>query len=567
MIGNKYKLHVSSIIIIGLFLSISISYLINNIEEKNIQSRFQNIVDDKMKSFYREILINLETLYTLSILYNNDQIPSREEFSIEAKKIIKRHSAIHALEWIPIVSNEKRKLFEKNFFFTEESKNNNMVKVGKKDEYFPVYYVEPFKNNEKALGFDLSSDENRYKTIKKALETKSPQVTQAIELVQKKNKKGFLAFLPIFDENQNIKSFVLGVFVIEDIFKKSILEEDKTSNEINFKIFDTTNNINEEIYSHNSLNKIYKHLKYKKDLPVIWSRQWTFEAIPSLKYINERRSFVTELSLFIGILLTIIVSYRINKFYNLKYESIQELKNKDEILYIQSRYATIGETLSNIEHQWRSPLSKVSSNIISLQSEIEFKGMPSQEKLQSSLNNMQNTLVYMSNLVDEFKNFHIQDKIKTNFLFDDTLDIALKLLEHDFTKLELRVKRDNKKNQVRIYGYQNEFSQVLINILSNCRDAFIERRVNKPLVEIFTYEKDNKKFITIRDNAGGIDEKHIENIFEQFFTTKQSSGIGLHLCKMIITEHMNGKISVKNGTFYINKEKCTGAIFTIELPV
>ncbi len=567
MIGNKYKLHVSSIIIIGLFLSISISYLINNIEEKNIQGRFQNIVDDKIKSFYREILINLETLYTLSILYNNDQIPSREEFSIEAKKIIKRHSAIHALEWIPIVSNEKRKLFEKNFFFTEESKNNNMIKVGEKDEYFPVYYVEPLKNNEKALGFDLSSDKNRYKTIKKALETKSPQVTQAIELVQKKNKKGFLAFLPIFDEKKNIKSFILGVFVIEDIFKKSILEEDKTSNEINFKIFDTTNNINEEIYSHNSLNKIYRHLKYKKDLPVIWSRQWTFEAIPSLRYINERRSFVTELSLFIGILLTIIVSYRINKFYNLKYESIQELKNKDEILYIQSRYATIGETLSNIEHQWRSPLSKVSSNIISLQSEIEFKGMPSQEKLQSSLNNMQNTLVYMSNLVDEFKNFHIQDKIKTNFLFDDTLDIALKLLEHDFTKLELRVKRDNKKNQVRIYGYQNEFSQVLINILSNCRDAFIERRVNKPLVEIFTYEKDNKKFITIRDNAGGIDEKHIENIFEQFFTTKQSSGIGLHLCKMIITEHMNGEISVKNGTFYINKEKCTGAIFTIELPV
>ncbi|WP_375724700.1 CHASE domain-containing protein [Arcobacter sp. KX21116] len=567
MIGNKYKLHVSSIIIIGLFLSISVSYIINNIEEKNIQSRFQNIVDDKIKSFYREILINLETLYTLSILYNNEQIPSKEQFSIEAKKIIKRHSAIHALEWIPIVSNENRKLFEKEFFFTEESKNNNMLRVENKDKYFPVYYVEPLKNNEKALGFDLSSNKSRYETIKKALETKSPQVTQAIELVQKKNKKGFLAFLPIFDENEDIKSFVLGVFVIEDIFKKSILEEDGTSNEINFKIFDTTNKINEEIYSHNSLNKIYKHLKYKKDLPVIWSRQWTFQAIPSLKYINERRSFVAELSLFIGILLTIIVSYRINKFYNLKYESIQELKNKDEILYIQSRYATIGETLSNIEHQWRSPLSKVSSNIISLQSEIEFRGMPSKEKLQSSLNNMQNTLVYMSNLVDEFKNFHIQDKIKTNFLFDDTLDIALKLLEHDFTKLDLRVKRDNKKEQIRIYGYQNEFSQVLINILSNCRDAFMERRVKNPLVEIFSYEKDYNKFITIRDNAGGIDEKHIENIFEQFYTTKQSSGIGLHLCKMIITEHMNGKISVKNSTFYINKEKCTGATFTIEFPI
>jgi signal transduction histidine kinase len=567
LIRNKYKLHVSSIIIIGLFLSIFVSFIINNIEEKNIQSRFQNIVDDKMKSFYREILVNLETLYTLSILYNNEQIPTKEQFSIEAKKIINRHGAIHALEWIPIVSKKERNLFEKEFLFTQESENNLMIKVEEKDKYFPVYYIEPLKNNEKALGFDLSSNKSRYESIKKALETKRPQVTQAIELVQKKSKKGFLAFLPIFDENQNIKSFVLGAFVIEDIFIKSILEEDSTSNEINFKIFDTTDKINEEIYSHNSLNKIYKHLKYKKDLSAIWSRQWTFEAIPSSKYINDRGTFVSELSLLIGILLTIIISYRINKFYNLKYESIQELKNKNEILYIQSRYATIGETLSNIEHQWRSPLSKISSNIISLQSEIEFKGMPSEEKLQNSLNNMQNTLIYMSNLVDEFKNFHIQDKRKTNFLFDDTLDIALKLLEHDFIKLDLKIKRENKKEQVILYGYQNEFAQVLINILSNSRDAFMERRIKKPLIEIFSYEKENKRFIILRDNAGGIDEKHIENIFEQFYTTKQSSGIGLHLCKMIITEHMNGNISVKNNIFYIYKVKCIGATFTIEIPI
>jgi signal transduction histidine kinase len=173
----------------------------------------------------------------------------------------------------------------------------------------------------------------------------------------------------------------------------------------------------------------------------------------------------------------------------------------------------------------------------------------------------------MSNLVDEFKNFHIQDKAKTDFVLDDTIDIALKLLEHDFTKLNLKIMRQKRKEPIKIYGYHNEFSQVLINILSNSRDAFVERKTHKPLIEILSYEKENKKFVIIRDNAGGIDEEHIENIFQQFYTTKQSSGIGLHLCKMIITEHMNGKISVKNSTFYINKEKCTGATFTIELPL
>jgi len=563
LIKNKYKLHVSSIIIIGFLLSLTISYFINNIEEKAIKNRFENVVDNKMKSFYRGILVNLETLYTLSILFNEDKVPSRELFDKEAKKIIKRHNALQALEWIPKVQNEQRSLYEKDFFFTKQNSNKQMVKIETKDVYFPVFYVTPLKNNEAALGFDLSSNPNRNITIQESLSTKKPQITKAIELVQNQNKKGFLAFLPIYEEdNQNIKGFVLGVFVIEDIFMKTILD-DKISKQINFNIFDTDNN--ELIFNHSAENKPYKYLNYRIKFPSIWGKQWEVEAIPNIEYINERKSLAFELSLIIGILLTIIVSYKINKFQNQKFESQQELKNKDDILYIQSRYATIGETLSNIEHQWRTPLSKLSSNIISIQSEIEFKGMPQKENLQTKLENMQKTLAYMSNIVDEFKNFHIQDKHKTDFSFDDTLNVALKLLEHDFTKLSIKVVKQKKFNQT-LYGYQNEFSQVLVNILSNSKDAFIERKVHNPLIQIQTYDKEGKVYIKIRDNAGGIEEKHIKNIFEQFYSTKESSGIGLHLSKMILTKHMDGKIEVKNSNFSVHSVNYYGATFIIELP-
>lgn len=566
MIKNRYKLHVSSIIIIGFLLSLFISFTINNIEEKAIKNRFENIVDNKMKSFYREISVNLETLYTLSILFNEDKVPSREIFQKEAQKIINRHNALQALEWIPRVPHEQRRNYEKEFFFTIQDKNKKMVKIEKKDEYFPVYYVVPLKNNEEALGFDLSSNTTRAITIQNSLLTKQPRITKAIELVQNKNKKGFLAFLPIFkNHTQEIRGFVLGVFVIEDIFTKSMLK-DNLIKQISFNIYDASNKIEEIIFSHKAENKIYKHMVYKKTFPSVWGKQWTFEAIPSVTYINERKSLAFELSLIIGILITIIISYRINKFHNQKFESLQQLKNKDEILYIQSRYATIGETLSNIEHQWRSPLSKLSSNIISIQSEIEFKGMPKKEKLQKSLENMQNTLDYMSNIVDEFKNFHIQDKTKTYFLFDDTLNIALKLLENDFTKLNIQIIRQ-KDNDLTLYGYQNEFSQVLINILSNSRDVFVERKIKKPLIQIQTYKKDGKIFIKIRDNAQGIEDEHINNIFEQFYSTKQSSGIGLHLCKMIITQHMSGEINVNNINFSVFSEQCYGAVFTISLPI
>jgi len=555
---------VSSIIIIGFLLSLTISYFINNIEEKAIKNRFENVVDNKMKSFYRGILVNLETLYTLSVLFNENRIPSRELFDKEAKKIIKRHNALQALEWIPKVKDEDRKEFEKDFFFTKQNLDKQMVKIESKNEYFPVFYVTPLKNNEAALGFDLSSNPSRNLTIQKSLSSKEPQITKAIELVQNKNKKGFLAFLPIFEENsENIKGFVLGVFVIEDIFIKTILD-DSVSKQITFNIFDTDNK--ELIFSHKAVDKLYVHLNYRIKFPSIWGREWEVEAIPNIQYINERKSLAFELSLIIGILLTIIISYKINKFQNQKFESQQQLKNKDDILYIQSRYATIGETLSNIEHQWRTPLSKLSSNIISIQSEIEFKGMPKKEYLFVKLENMQKTLDYMSNIVDEFKNFHIQDKHKTNFAFDDTLNVALKLLEHDFMKLNIKVVKQKQINQT-IYGYQNEFSQVLVNILSNSKDAFIERKIHNPLIQIQAYEKDDKVIIRFRDNAGGIEEKHIKNIFEQFYSTKESSGIGLHLSKMIVTKHMDGKIEVKNSNFSVHSVNYYGATFIIELPI
>lgn len=564
MIQRKYKLHTSSIIIIGLLLFSFVSYYIYFTEEKAIKNRFENIVDDKIKFFYSELLVNLETLHSLSILFSENKVPTKEIFSKEGKKIINRHPAIQALEWVPYVKHSERPIYEKDFPFIKRSSNKERVRVEDKNEYFPVLYIEPLENNKEALGFDLSSSPSRLKTIMESINLREPKISKTVDLIQ--NKKGFLAFLPIFDNtSKNIKGFILGVFILEDIFFKSVSNND-LSKEINYEIFDTTNDSNEKIFTQASIGKIYKHMNYKKDLPFVWSRQWTFISTPSIEFINSRKSIAFELSLLIGILITIIISYIINRFYNLRIETLQKLKNKDEILYIQSRYATIGETLSNIEHQWRSPLSKLSSNIIAIQSQIEFKGMPTEKKLQTFLNNMQSTLEYMSELVDEFKNFHIQDKEKCLFTFSETLDVTLKLLEHDFSKLNVEVIRPKKEN-LKLYGFQNEFCQVIINILSNSYDAFIHRNISKPIIQIVTHSSNDSHNIEIKDNAGGIDEKHISNVFEQFYTTKESSGIGLHLCQMIITEHMNGKINVKNGTFFVKKEKCKGTIFTIEIPI
>ena len=231
---------------------------------------------------------------------------------------------------------------------------------------------------------------------------------------------------------------------------------------------------------------------------------------------------------------------------------------QDLVLEEQSKLAVIGETLTNIEHQWRSPLSKISSNIVSLETELEMKGIISNKQLQKSLNSMSSTLDYMTSLVDYFKVFYMKDQEKKPFLIGNAYLRVSRLLEYDFLKYGISMTYID-EDKVQIVGHLNEFTQVILNILSNSRDIFVERGIKNPKIQIFVKKKNNNVFISIEDNAGGIDEEKIDEVFKQFFSGKhdKSSGVGLYLCKHIVEKKMAGSISVRN--------KNLGAKFTIKL--
>ncbi|MCD6190675.1 MAG: GHKL domain-containing protein [Sulfurimonas sp.] len=300
----------------------------------------------------------------------------------------------------------------------------------------------------------------------------------------------------------------------------------------------------------------YKNVKYSILISIGWL---FFLASAVVLYLSVNGMIIGVYNPIIWKVLIILemITFSLLLLYRIKELADENVKH-ELVLEEQSKLAVIGETLTNIEHQWRSPLSKISSNIIALETELEVKGKVENKSLKKALVSMTDTLDYMTNLVDYFKVFYMKDQDKKPFLIGNSYLRVSRLLEYDFLKYSIQIEYiDNDK--IQILGHLNEFTQVLLNILSNSRDIFIQREIKKPKIEINVSKKDNNVIITIEDNAGGIDEENLENIFNQFFSDKdkQSTGVGLYLCKHIVEKKMNGTIRVKN--------KNQGARFIIKL--
>ena len=300
----------------------------------------------------------------------------------------------------------------------------------------------------------------------------------------------------------------------------------------------------------------YKKAKYSKFLFFGW--MFLFAASITLYLsVNGMITSVYNPIIWKFFIMMGMITFSLLLLYRIKELAEQNVQH-ELVLEEQSKLAVIGETLTNIEHQWRSPLSKISSNIIALETELEIKGKVENRSLKKSLLSMNDTLEYMTNLVDHFKVFYMKDQEKKPFLVENSYLRVIRLLEYDFLKYNIKVEYID-EDKAQIVGHLNEFTQVILNILSNSRDIFIQRKIKEPKIKINIFKKNNHIIITIEDNAGGIEDSSVEQVFNQFFSDKdkQGTGVGLYLCKHIVEKKMNGTISVKN--------KNLGAKFTIKL--
>ena len=235
-----------------------------------------------------------------------------------------------------------------------------------------------------------------------------------------------------------------------------------------------------------------------------------------------------------------------------KLKTIENLKQQ-QVLQEQSKLAAMGEMIGAIAHQWRQPLNALGLSIQNL--EFDFNdGKIDKTFIKHYIKKNKETIQFMSQTIDDFRNFFKVDKIKENFSVKKAIEETVSIQEASLEKQNITLEISG--NDFTIYGFRSELQQVILNIITNAIDALKNAHIDEPKIMIYLEDY----MITITDNGTGIKEEIIDRIFEPYFTTKEQGdglGIGLYMSKMIIEENMGGSLRVSN-------QDSNGVSFTID---
>lgn len=251
-------------------------------------------------------------------------------------------------------------------------------------------------------------------------------------------------------------------------------------------------------------------------------------------------------------------------------EKLLLIRQKDALIQQQSRLAALGEMIGNIAHQWRQPLSSITIGASGIKYKHELEILELDDNFDKDLDNIISGAEYLSQTIEDFRNFAKVDKNKKTFDVNETIIKTYKIVENLYKVNTITVEFDLCEEMF-YNGLQSQLSQVIINILNNAKDALISNNPNKESRKINVSTSANESYFMIKigDNAGGIPTDIIPKIFDPYFTTKhqsQGTGIGLFMTHEIIKNHFGGTIEVKNETMMIDGKEYMGAVFYVYFP-
>lgn len=228
-----------------------------------------------------------------------------------------------------------------------------------------------------------------------------------------------------------------------------------------------------------------------------------------------------------------------------------ELKNKE--LLQHTRLAQMGEMISMIAHQWRQPLGAIASTTVNMKLKLEMESFDINTEegrtafnryFGERLNKIEDYVENLTTTIDDFRNFYKPDKKRVTSSLQEVIHKALKIIGNAIALDNIEIIEEY-MDEGQFELYDNEMTQVILNLLKNAQDNFREKGIVNPVIQI----RGEKNSLLICDNGGGISEEIIEKIFDPYFSTKDEkngTGLGLYMSRVIVEEHHKGKLSVKN---------------------
>ena len=239
-------------------------------------------------------------------------------------------------------------------------------------------------------------------------------------------------------------------------------------------------------------------------------------------------------------------------------KAVEENRKKDKHMLEQSRLAQMGEMLSMIAHQWRQPLSAIVAATSSMTVRLQLEESK-QEFIFDSIKNINDYTQYLSTTINDFRDFFKPNKEKIITSLNEAVLGSLHIIGNSLQAQNIIIETylDNK---IEFHSYPNEIRQVILNLLKNGQDVFLENDIKNPKIIIKTINTEDSLILEISDNAGGISEENLSHVFDPYFTTKEKdgTGLGLYMSKLIIDDHCKGYLSVEN------RDK--GACFCLKFP-
>lgn len=230
-------------------------------------------------------------------------------------------------------------------------------------------------------------------------------------------------------------------------------------------------------------------------------------------------------------------------------DSIKKLREQEQMLLVQSKSATMGEMLEMIAHQWRQPLTSISMIANNILFTLIVDDELDSKYIQKELNDINAQIKYLSDTIDDFRGFFKGSKTKESFSVLEIINKSISLLRSQLEQSSIDIEVVNNLNNIFISSYKSEFVQILLNLLNNSKEAFEDKDIKDKKITITIEARDDMMVIKVLDNAGGINDEVLPNIFQPYFSTKKQkngTGLGLYMVKVIVNRYLNGSIFVSS---------------------